>query len=301
MPERCCARSYAGRSMSRSASGSWPNAGEILWRCSSCREACRQPTWRTRGYGQRPGSLRGRPHGGNGDRRLRRRRIHHLHPGARRARRGSGPRRSARAGGRRPESALRHDPRQRYRLGAGIRARSQALLSVDDEAEALYHEAVERLGWTRVRPQLARAHLMYGEWLRRRNRRPDARRELRQAFEMFADMGMEAFSARATRTGGPLGGRSECGPWKDCTILRTRKRRLLGSHATIDEPGDRVPALPECTHRGMAPAQGLHQARDYISQTAPGRSSLIRCPVLRRTAHTTMRDYAGMSAAGRGH
>jgi DNA-binding CsgD family transcriptional regulator len=83
--------------------------------------------------------------------------------------------------------------------GAGIRARSQALLSGDDEAEALYREAVERLGRTRVRPQLARAHLVYGEWLRRGNRRADARRELLQAFEMFADMGMEAFAGRAQR------------------------------------------------------------------------------------------------------
>jgi len=83
--------------------------------------------------------------------------------------------------------------------GAGILARSQALLSGDDEAEALYLEAIERLGRTRVRPQLARAHLVYGEWLRRGNRRADARRELLQAFEMFADMGMEAFSGRAQR------------------------------------------------------------------------------------------------------
>ncbi len=83
--------------------------------------------------------------------------------------------------------------------GAGVRARSQALLSGDDQAEALYREAIERLGRTRVRPQLARAHLLYGEWLRRGNRRVDARRELLQAFEMFSDMGMDAFSKRAQR------------------------------------------------------------------------------------------------------
>jgi DNA-binding CsgD family transcriptional regulator len=83
--------------------------------------------------------------------------------------------------------------------GAGIRARSQALLSGDDKAEVLYREAVERLGRTRIRPQLARAHLVYGEWLGRMNRRAEARRELLQAFEMFADMGMEAFSERAQR------------------------------------------------------------------------------------------------------
>jgi DNA-binding CsgD family transcriptional regulator len=82
---------------------------------------------------------------------------------------------------------------------AGVRARSQALLSEDDAAEPLHREAIERLGRTRVRPQLARAHLVYGEWLRRENRRVDARRELLQAFEMFTDMGMDAFSERARR------------------------------------------------------------------------------------------------------
>ena len=82
---------------------------------------------------------------------------------------------------------------------AGIRARSQALLSADDQAERLYREAIERLGRTRIRPQLARAHLVYGEWLRRQNRRTDARRELLRAFEMFTEMGLEAFAERARR------------------------------------------------------------------------------------------------------
>ena len=83
--------------------------------------------------------------------------------------------------------------------GAGVRARSQALVSVGDAAEPLYREAIERLGGTRIRPQLARAHLVYGEWLRRASRRADARHELLRAFEMFEDMGMDAFSGRARR------------------------------------------------------------------------------------------------------
>jgi DNA-binding CsgD family transcriptional regulator len=83
--------------------------------------------------------------------------------------------------------------------GAGVRARSQALLSGVDAAEPRYREAIERLGRTRVRPQLARAHLVYGEWLRRENRRTDARRELQRAFEMFIDMGMSAFAERTRR------------------------------------------------------------------------------------------------------
>jgi len=79
----------------------------------------------------------------------------------------------------------------------GIRARSRALLSDPKAAEPLYREAVERLGRTRLRPDLARAHLLYGEWLRRENRRVDARAQLRAAHDLFAAIGMEAFAERA--------------------------------------------------------------------------------------------------------
>jgi hypothetical protein len=83
--------------------------------------------------------------------------------------------------------------------GLGIEARSRALVSDGEEAEALYREAIERLGQTRLRPELARAHLLYGEWLRRDRRRIDARDQLRQAEDMFTSIGMEAFAARAGR------------------------------------------------------------------------------------------------------
>ena len=81
----------------------------------------------------------------------------------------------------------------------GIAARSDALLSEGESAERLYREAIERLGRTRLRPELARAHLLYGEWLRRANRRVDARVQLRAAHGQFTSMGMEAFAARAER------------------------------------------------------------------------------------------------------
>jgi DNA-binding CsgD family transcriptional regulator len=79
----------------------------------------------------------------------------------------------------------------------GVGARSRALLADDEIAEGLYAEAIERLSRTRVLVELARAHLVYGEWLRRRHRRVDARSELRTAYEMFSDRGLEAFAERA--------------------------------------------------------------------------------------------------------
>ena len=81
----------------------------------------------------------------------------------------------------------------------GIEARSQALLSDGQVAENLYVEAIERLGRSRIKVHLARAQLVYGEWLRRRGRRIDARAPLRAAYELFTTMGAEAFAERAHR------------------------------------------------------------------------------------------------------
>ncbi len=79
----------------------------------------------------------------------------------------------------------------------GIAARAHALLVDDGRADDFYGEAIERLARTRVAVDLARAHLLYGEWLRRQRRRLDARNELRTAHEMFTGFGMEAFAERA--------------------------------------------------------------------------------------------------------
>jgi DNA-binding CsgD family transcriptional regulator len=83
--------------------------------------------------------------------------------------------------------------------GLGIEARCRALLSEGEQAERLYREAIDRLGRTRLRPDLARAHLLYGEWLRRQRRRGEAREELRTAHSMLEEMGLQAFARRARR------------------------------------------------------------------------------------------------------
>jgi ATP/maltotriose-dependent transcriptional regulator MalT len=83
--------------------------------------------------------------------------------------------------------------------GRGILARSRALISTDAEAEGHYREAIASLERTPLRPELARAHLLYGEWLRRQRRRADAREELRRAVALFDASGMVGFGLRAGR------------------------------------------------------------------------------------------------------
>jgi DNA-binding CsgD family transcriptional regulator len=83
--------------------------------------------------------------------------------------------------------------------GLGVEARCRALLSEAEVAERHYREAIDRLGRTRRHPDLARAHLLYGEWLHRERRRGEAREQLHTACQMLDEMGMEAFAERARR------------------------------------------------------------------------------------------------------
>ena len=76
-------------------------------------------------------------------------------------------------------------------------ARSKALLAEGEEAEALFQQAIEQFDLARIVVHLGRAHLVYGEWLRRANRRIDAREQLRKAYEILSDLGATAFAARA--------------------------------------------------------------------------------------------------------
>ena len=89
---------------------------------------------------------------------------------------------------------------ERHRLGARDRgALARAPRARARTAEDLYLEATERLGRCRIKVHLARTQLLYGEWLRRENRRIDAREPLRTAHELFSTMGAEAFAERAAR------------------------------------------------------------------------------------------------------
>jgi DNA-binding CsgD family transcriptional regulator len=90
----------------------------------------------------------------------------------------------------------------------GIEARSRALITEGENAEVFYREAIDRLGRAGLRLELARAQLLYGEWLRRRRRRHDARDRLRSAYETFDSIGAEAFAARARTELRAAGGRA---------------------------------------------------------------------------------------------
>jgi DNA-binding CsgD family transcriptional regulator len=92
--------------------------------------------------------------------------------------------------------------------GLGVEARSRALVSEGPDAEGFYREAVERLRRTKLRADLARSHLLYGEWLRREHRRVDARAQLRTAHDQFASMGMDGFADRARAELSATGGKA---------------------------------------------------------------------------------------------
>ncbi|HSS60146.1 MAG TPA: LuxR C-terminal-related transcriptional regulator, partial [Candidatus Limnocylindrales bacterium] len=122
----------------------------------------------------------------------------------------------------------------------GIAARSRALLSEGGRAEVLFREAIEHLSRTRVRAELARGHLLYGEWLRREGRRIDARDQLRTAHDMFLAIGMEAFGERASRellaTGEKVRKRS-VETQDQLTPQETQIARLAGDGRTNPEIG----------------------------------------------------------------
>jgi DNA-binding CsgD family transcriptional regulator len=128
-------------------------------------------------------------------------------------------------------------------LGLGIEARTRALLNEGEAAEGHYREAIDRLGRTRHRPELARAHLLYGEWLRRQRRRRDARKHLRIAFEMLDEMGMEAFAGRARAELRATGERARPGVPGISEVLTPQEEqiaRLVAEHLSNREIAARL-------------------------------------------------------------
>jgi ATP/maltotriose-dependent transcriptional regulator MalT len=130
----------------------------------------------------------------------------------------------------------------------GMEARSRALLSDGDSADALYREAIERLGRTSIRLQLARAHLLYGEWLRRERRRREARQQLRTALEMFTSMGIEGFADRSERE-----------------LLATGERARKRSVETRDQLTPQEAQIARLARDGLSNAE--IGARIFVSQT----------------------------------
>jgi DNA-binding CsgD family transcriptional regulator len=150
----------------------------------------------------------------------------------------------------------------------GVEARSRALLSEGDVAESLYREAIARLARTRVRTGLARAHLVYGEWLRRERRRVEAREQLRIAHGMYAEIGMHGFAERARRelmaTGETVRKRSP--DTRDrLTAQEAQIARLAAEGRTNPEIGAQLfisPRTVEWHLRGVFTKLGIHSRKE---------------------------------------
>ncbi|MCL3819055.1 helix-turn-helix transcriptional regulator [Aeromicrobium wangtongii] len=131
----------------------------------------------------------------------------------------------------------------------GIQSRSRALLSEGPEAERHYLDAIERLGRTRMRSDAARAHLLYGQWLRRERRRIDARAQLRIAYDMFESAGMTVFVGRARSellaTGETLSKRATVATGPQLTPQEAQVARLASEGLTNGEVGARLFISPK--------------------------------------------------------
>ena len=163
----------------------------------------------------------------------------------------------------------------------GIGARSGALLSEGETAERLYREAIERLGRTRLRPELARAHLLYGEWLRRANRRVDARAQLRAAHDLLTSIGMEAFAERAARelqATGETVRKRRAETRDDLTAQERQIAQLARDGLSNPEIGARLflsPRTVEWHLRKVFAKLGIHSRRELANALPSSDSELV--------------------------
>ena len=128
-------------------------------------------------------------------------------------------------------------------MSLGLLARTSALLADDDRAESLFEEAVGRLSQSRAEMHVSRAHLLYGEWLRRQKRRTEARRHLRVAYERFLEQGVGAFAERARielEATGERARRRTVDTANDLTPQETEIARLAASGLTNAEIGTKL-------------------------------------------------------------
>ena len=161
----------------------------------------------------------------------------------------------------------------------GIQARSRALLSDGEAADGLYREAIERLSRTSIRVQLARAHLLYGEWLRRERRRRDAREHLRTALEMFATMGTEVRGPKPARASGDrrTHAQAHCRDPRRSHSPRGADRATGGRQPL--ERRDRRTGLPQPKHCRLPPPQRVRQAQHSLAPpTRTGHARRLKCP-----------------------
>jgi DNA-binding CsgD family transcriptional regulator len=166
----------------------------------------------------------------------------------------------------------------------GAQARSCALLSEGEAAERLYRESIARLGKTRLRVDLARAHLLYGEWLRRERRRLDAREQLRTAHGMLEAMGVAAFAARAQRelqaTGATTGKRPRPARHAELTAQEAQIAQLARDGLSNPEIGTRlfISAHTVQYHlRKIFPKLGI-TSRSQLGSVLPHRPATVQRP-----------------------
>jgi DNA-binding CsgD family transcriptional regulator len=187
-----------------------------------------------------------------------------------------------------PELALRAVDALREKTQAsgtswarGVEARSQALISDGDGADALYRESIELLAESRLGVECARAQLLYGEWLRRENRRVDAREQLRAAHEAFAAMGAGPFADRAARellaTGETVRKRT-VETRDELTPQEAQIGRLAGDGFTNSEIGAQLflsPRTVEWHLRKVFGKLGITSRRELRSALPDGRAAVV--------------------------